>query len=58
MILIFIKILVKDTHKENTLSNKTQAPSKTINIDIWIIGTSNQLFIRGCYTKIKFPKKK
>ena len=27
-------------------------------IDIWVVGTSNQLFIRGTYTEIKFSKNK
>ena len=46
----------KDTLRGKTLSNKTQALRKTINMDIWVIGTSNQLFIRGSYTQTKFSK--
>ena len=41
--------------KESTTSNKTQAFTKIINI--WIIGTLNQLFMKGFYTQIKFSKK-
>ena len=26
-------------------------------MDIWVVGTSKQLFIRGSYTEIKFLKK-
>ena len=28
-----------------------------MNIEICVFGTLNQLFIRGCYTEIKFSKK-
>ena len=41
---------------ENTLSNKTQALRKSMNMNIWEIAASNQ-FIRGFYTEIKFSKK-
>ena len=26
---------------------KTQAPTKSVNMDIWVVGPSNQLLIRG-----------
>ena len=42
----------KDTHREKASSNKIPALTKTINI--WVVGTSNQLFIRGSYTETKF----
>ena len=29
-----------------------------MNMDTWVIGTINQLCIRGSYTQIKFSKKK
>ena len=45
--------LVQDSHTENTPSNKTQALTKSTNMDIWLIGTLTQLFIRGFYTRIK-----
>ena len=48
---------LKDTPRTNTPSNKFQALTKSINMDIWIIDTLNQLFIRGSYTQIKFSKK-
>ena len=37
---------LKDTHREKAPSNKTPALTKSTNIDIWVVGTSNQLFIR------------
>ena len=46
----------KDTHRENTPSNKTEALRKSMNVYIWAIGTLNQLFIRGSCTQIKFSK--
>ena len=38
-------------------SNRIQALMKSLNMDIWIIGTLNQIFIRSSYAKIKFSKK-
>ena len=49
--------IVKDTHREKAPSNKTPTLSKIINMDIWVAGTSNQLFIRGSSTKTKISKK-
>ena len=40
----------KDAHQEKAFSNKTRTLTRSINLDIW----SNQLFIRGSYTEIKF----
>ena len=39
--------ILKDTHRDKALSNITSAPTKSMNIDIWAVDTSNQLFIRG-----------
>ena len=39
---------------ENAPLNKTQALTKSVNMDIWITGTLNQLLRRGPYTQIKF----
>ena len=47
----------KDTQMENTPSNKTQTLAKGMNMNIWVIGPSNQLFIRGSCNQIEFPKK-
>ena len=36
---MFYKIIVrKDTHREDTLSNKTQALTKRMTMDIWVFG--------------------
>ena len=40
------KDLLKDTTKEKA-PNNTPALSKCTNIDICVVGTSNQLFIKG-----------
>ena len=56
-VFFLVPISLNDTHRENTLTNKTLALSKSMNMDIWVIGTLNQLFIGGSYIKIKFPKK-
>ena len=37
----------KDTHREKAPSNKTPALTKSTNMGIWVVGTTNQLFIRG-----------
>ena len=39
-------------------SNKTTALAKSMNKDIWVAVTSNQLLIRGSNTKTKFSEKK
>ena len=38
---------VIDRHREKAPSNKTPAFPQSMNIDIWVVSTSNQLFIRG-----------
>ena len=38
---------IKDTQREKVLSNKTPSLTKSMNMSIWVVGTSNQLFIRG-----------
>ena len=46
----FEKNTFKDTHKEKALSNKlnkTPMLLKSMNMDIWEVGLSHQLFIRG-----------
>ena len=42
---------LKDTHRENTPSKKTQALTKSINMGIWVIGSLNQL---TTYTEVGF----
>ena len=39
-------------------SNKTTALTKSMNMDIWVAVTSNQLLIRGSNPKTKFSEKK
>ena len=46
-----------ETNRENTPSHKTQVFTKSMNINIWVLGTLNHFFIRGSYTEIKFFKK-
>ena len=42
---------------EKTISNKTQALTESKNMDIWVAGTLNLVFIRGSYNEIKSSKK-
>ena len=37
----------KDSHREKAPSNKIPAPRKSTNMDVWSVGTLNQLFVRG-----------
>ena len=48
---------INNTHRENAPQNKTQTHRKNMNMDIWVVSALNQLFTRGSYTEIKFPKK-
>ena len=49
--------IAKDTDKKKLLSNKaTPVLSKNMNVNIWVVGTSKQPFIRGSDTK--FSKNK
>ena len=48
---------IKDTHREKVPWNKTEALTESMNMDIWVVGTLNQLFIGGSQTEIKFSKK-
>ena len=38
---------IEGTHREEAPSNKTPALTKSMNIDLYVVGTSNQLLIRG-----------
>ena len=49
---------VKDTDEKNAPSNKTPVLTKSMNIDIWVVGTSNQVFIRGFHIEKKNQKSK
>ena len=50
-------IKLKDTHRESAPQNKTQKLKQNMNVDIWVVSTLNQLFIRDSYTEIKCSKK-
>ena len=39
--------LLKDTRREKAPSNKTPAATKSTNVGIYVVGITNQLFIRG-----------
>ena len=49
--------IVKGTNREKAPSNKTPALMESMNMDIWILGTLNQLFAKGFSTETKFSKK-
>ena len=53
--LVFDRVL-NDTQREKAPLNKSPALSKSMNVDIWVFGTSAQLFITGSYTETKFSK--
>ena len=38
---------IKYTHSEKASSNKTPTLAKSASVSIWVVGTTNQLFIRG-----------
>ena len=40
-----------NTHRENIPSNKNEALTRSMNMNIWAIDPLNQLFIRGSYTQ-------
>ena len=52
------RINLKDIQREKASSNKTPAIMKSMNIDICVVGISNQLCIAGSYIKTKFSKKR
>ena len=49
---------LKDTYREKLPSNKTPVNTKNMDMDIWVVAISNQLFMRGSYTKQKLYKNK
>ena len=53
----FYKSTIEDTHREKAASNKSPALTKSRNMSIWVVGTSDQIFIRGFQTETKFSKK-
>ena len=47
---------IKDTNREKEPSNITQALTKGMNRDIWVVSTSNQLFIKSPLTQTNRSK--
>ena len=45
---------LKDSHRGKSSSKETKALTKSMNMDISVVGTLNQLFKRGSYAQIKF----
>ena len=39
--------IIKDTQGKKAPSSKTPTLSKSTDIDVWMVGISNQIFIRG-----------
>ena len=48
---------IKDTHREKVPSNKTPALTESMKMDMWVVGTLNQLFLEGSQIETKFSKK-
>ena len=55
-VMVFINQTM-DTHREKGLLNKNSALTKSMNIDIYLVGTSNQLFLRSSWTETKYSPK-
>ena len=53
----FFSMVLKETPKENTPLNKTEALTRGMNMEICVVCTSKQLFTTGSYGQIKFSKK-
>ena len=41
------RITIKNTYREKTPSNKTPTLSRSMNMDFWVVGTSNKLIIQS-----------
>ena len=52
------QIAVRDTHREKAPLDKASTLSKSMNMDIWVVGRSNQLFILVSKLEKNFRKKK
>ena len=52
----FYNKFVKDTHSENVSSNKTEALTKSMNMNIWTFATLNQLLQEVLKLKLNLPK--
>ena len=50
-------LLFKDISKEKAPSSNTLALTRSMNMGIWVVSTSNQLFHKRFLTETKFSKK-
>ena len=58
MVALKISFSIKNTRREKTRLNEAPALSNSMNMDIWAVGTSDQLlYVRGSSTVIKVSKK-
>ena len=48
---------IKDTQRENAPSNKSQALTRSMNMDISVVGSLNELFTKASFTEKIFKKK-
>ena len=49
---------MENTRRGKGPLNETPVCTKSMNMDIWVVGTLNQLFVTDSYTeKKKFPKR-
>ena len=57
MVALKISFSIKNTRREKTRLNETPALSNSMNMDIWAVGTSDQiLYVRCSSTVIKVSK--
>ena len=56
ILLFWLKGYSKGYSQEKTPSNETLAFSKSVNMNNWVVGTSNQFFIRDLEDETKFSK--
>ena len=49
---------MKDIHRENAPTNESHVFTKSVNMDILVARTLNEIFITGSFTEIKFSKKR
>ena len=53
---VYKTVVLKDTHREKALPNKTPTLSKSTNMGFWVVGTTNQLVKGGSYWNKIFKK--
>ena len=57
MVTAKICLSVRDIHRGKHVQMKLQCLKNSMNMDIWVVGTSNQLSIRVSWTETNFSKK-